>query len=98
MASFNEKALPPVPYKVAVVNSSGMLSVPWANFFRQLWNRAGGGEALSNTDLEDLQTVSFDSIQAEVDALQATVASLQSTVSDLSSTSGLDSLNQGRQL
>lgn len=73
--------VPPIPYKVQVLDRSGYLSSPWADWFREMFNRIGGNIALSNVELATLQTEDLAALEATVTALQTLVSSIQATVS-----------------
>ena len=52
-----EKLIPPIPYKVPVIDErTGLISQQWGKFIRQLFLRAGGVDALSNLELENANT------------------------------------------
>ncbi len=99
--------LPPLPYKSPMLRDDGFLSEAWSKWFRQMFSRIGGTEALSNIELEDGQTDTEAQLQADIDDLESAVIALQAlTVSHTESIaalvedleSGLDDLNQGRVL
>ena len=67
--------LPPVPYQARVVDDNGLLSPPWADWFKQLFARSGGHLATGDILTARLATdaVTF------VKLLAADWASTQST-------------------
>jgi hypothetical protein len=86
-------ALQPPPYMVPIADSSGGLRPAWVAFFRTLYARVGQSVALSNLELEALHDDNLTALQNQVTALFNTVTSLQAQI-----TSGLNDLDQGRQL
>jgi hypothetical protein len=78
-------AIPPIPYKSPFLSPDGSLAQPWAKWFRDVFQRVGGSDALSNVELN-----------AAVTAAVASIATLSSTTSSL--TSQIDGLNQGQNL
>ena len=44
--------LPPIPYKTKIITETGYLSPAWSKFILFLFERTGGTEAVSNTDLQ----------------------------------------------
>ncbi len=70
--------VPPIPYKAKLLSATGYLTDPWAKWFREVFSRIGGTTALSNTELESMQTGGVDELQADVDALEVSVANLDS--------------------
>lgn len=70
--------LPPIPYKVSVSRPDGLLSEPWAKFFRELFTRVGGIEALSNTEL-----AGGDDGSSSISSLSTRVAALEVQTNDL---------------
>jgi hypothetical protein len=82
--------IPAIPYKERVLDQNGYLSTAWIGWFRQLFLRVGGIEALSNTELENLPALDLAATNASVTALQtlaiaqgALISTLQGQVSDL---------------
>ena len=66
-------SIPPVPYKVQMLNESGLLTEAWAAWFRQMTAGVENDEdAPSNADLQD-----------DIDDLSDTVSDLQSQINDL---------------
>lgn len=88
-----EQLVPPVPYKTPVLDQAGYLSPSWSAWFRQLFIRIGQARALSNTELENLQLVELEGIEAEVEALQTTSASHTTSIATL--TTAVNDLGQG---
>lgn len=75
----------PVPVKIPMIDRSGLLSMTWENWFRQLFARIGGSVALTNAELE-----------ADISALQTTSASHTTSIATINTT--LNDILQGRQL
>lgn len=96
MSTTEAKAVPNLPYKSPVINKEGYLTAPWAGWFRDLFNRVGGTLALTNVQLEELQSSDLTAVQADIDALQSTAASLVVLVAALQV--NIQDLNQGRQV
>lgn len=74
--------IPPIPYKVSMLDKSGLLTAAWSAWFREVFSRVGGTTAPSNTDIQD----SLDVLSASISATQA---SLAAAVSDLNQGSAL---------
>lgn len=76
-----------VPYKVKPLTSDGYISTTWANFFKDLFVRAGGKTALSNAELGERLTSDPDSdytaLQSQVTSLSSSVTTLQALVNGL---------------
>lgn len=91
----SEKLLPAPPYKTPMINTNGLLSEPWSKWFRQMFLRAGGSDALSNLELQEGYVT-----QDEIDAVESSVSVLSLTVSgNYTELLGLiEGLQQGRQL
>lgn len=85
-------SIPQIPYKVPIINQAGFLSPAWEKWFRDVFLRIGGLEALSNTELEALNSDDITEIQADITAIEADVVELQAAVGIT------ESLTQGRQL
>lgn len=47
-----QQDLPPVPFKIPVLDDRGYVSQAWGAFFRQLFVRVGGHNAKTNTELD----------------------------------------------
>lgn len=77
------EALPPVPFKTPVINKAGFLSEPWSKWFRQIFARVGGTTALSNTELEALQSSGESGLEDDIETLQSQVASLENQVDEV---------------
>lgn len=75
--------MPPLPYKTPVVDETGFFTDPWAKWFRQLFVRIGGVDALSNTELASLPALELAAVSANISALQASLSNLQGQVKDL---------------
>jgi hypothetical protein len=93
MADVDGKSVPPVPYKAALVDARGLLTPAWAAWFRQVFTRVGGHDALSNTELAQLPSLSLSDVQADITTLQSDLGSLQNELA-----SDFASLGQGREL
>jgi len=68
----SDNVLPPVPYLAKMVDDNGRCTPQWAAFFRELWNRAGGGTGQSTTQLEATAAslaTSITTLQGEIDDL-----------------------------
>ncbi|HVX00861.1 MAG TPA: hypothetical protein VHA52_10565, partial [Candidatus Babeliaceae bacterium] len=53
MTVYNQNQnVPQVPFRSPVVGSDGILTAVWAAWFRQIFNRVGGANALTNLQLE----------------------------------------------
>lgn len=65
------------PYNTPMVDEAGRLSGIWIAWFREMFRRLGGNNALSNTELESLQTVDLDDISDDVEQLGDEVTELQ---------------------
>jgi len=95
--------LPPIPYKTPLLDRNGYLNEAWSRWFRDMFERIGGTRALSNTELENLQSDNLEDVEADILALQSLTSShttdltsLQSSVAALQVS--INDLNQGRQL
>lgn len=66
--------VPPVPSKTPLTTSNGLLTDAWAMWFRQAFQRLGGGVASSNADID-----------AEIVTLSSQISALQSNINDLNS-------------
>lgn len=78
--------IPAVPYKAPFAGKDGYLSPVWANWFRDLFQRIGGNEALTNQELEGNTTdfsAQISSLQTQVTTLSGEVDALQSEVGGL---------------
>lgn len=64
--------IPPMPIKSKLVDSNGFISIPWQFFFQELWNRAGGSVADSNTTL----LTAIQSVQTTQAADELSIAGL----------------------
>lgn len=60
-----ERNLPPVPIQAPLQDQSGKLSMTWMAWFRQLYFRVGGSDALTNLELEagSVGSVGTDQLQ-----------------------------------
>lgn len=58
--------IPPQPLKSPVIDKGGLMTKPWADWFRQIFNTVGGGSAPSSTSLN----AQLATLQAEITALQ----------------------------
>lgn len=45
------RTVPPLPYKQLLAGDDGLVSAPWAKWFRQVFERIGGNIALTNNEL-----------------------------------------------
>lgn len=70
-----ERDLPPVPIQSPMILDTGIASQPWAAWFRQIFNRVGGHQALTNVELESEFTTP--------NATQFTIANNRSTFTDI---------------
>lgn len=86
--------VPPLPYKTPMVDQRGIVSEPWSKWFRQLFQRIGGTEAPSNSELGEVLDLS--GINADIAALEITTAGHTTSINTLNA--AVDGLNQGRQL
>lgn len=59
-------AVPPVPYKSPLTDSTGRLTQAWSAWFRELFNRIGGNTASANSDLDD----DVDDLQQQINDLK----------------------------
>jgi hypothetical protein len=88
--------LPPVPYKSPLASRTGLLNTVWEKWFRELFERLGGSEGATITDLssdvDELQSLT-DSHEASINALSTTSESHTSRISDLEEL--VDGLLQG---
>lgn len=77
-----------------MTDDRGFLSEAWSKWFRQIFLRTGGTDALSNTELENINVTG---LQTQIDTANANIATLNTTVSGLttSTQSALDGLRQG---
>jgi hypothetical protein len=85
------KPLPPFPFKSQAVNRSGWFSPIVVGWFRDLYVRVGGLEALSNVELAQLQQEDLEEIEADISSIQSSITSLQATVAG--HTSSIAALN-----
>lgn len=74
------KAVPPVPYKTPVVTSSGFINPTWSKFLEFLYIRIGGPIALTNEQLEQIQSQNLEEIEADIDDLQVDYGNLETLV------------------
>lgn len=75
--------VPPIPYKISLVTTTGTISEPWAKWIRQMYQRVGGISALSNIELETELDANITDLQTDITSLQSSVTSLQSSVTTL---------------
>jgi hypothetical protein len=66
--------LPPIPYNVPMLNQFGLISSPWADWFRKLHLRAGGSIAETNLELFSIDTARIDDAAVTADKIAAAVA------------------------
>lgn len=88
--------VPPPPFKMAIVDENGFMSAAFGGWIRDLFNRIGGTSALTNKELEVVQTADLGTLVTDVATLQTTTASQASLVTTL--TSAIDDLKKGRVL
>lgn len=75
--------VPPIPYKIPVVNAKGFLSEPWDRWFRHMFNRIGGpGEVATNAELQ-AAPLDLVALQAQVATLQTQATNLQASINEL---------------
>lgn len=86
--------VPPVPYKVQVIDKQGYISPTWSKWFRSLFERVGGVIALSNLDLATIQLVDISNLQADITALQSQDTVLSGQIASQVA-SAVSDLNQG---
>lgn len=91
-----ENSVPPVPYKSPLYNKSGFISEAWATWFRQVFHRIGGNNALSNIELEEFTDLDISALDSRIDALETLTTSHTTSISSLQI--NINDLNQGRQL
>lgn len=65
--------LPPIPLKAKLQTKDGLLSAPWAQWFREAFTRMGGHNAITNADFTDNS--------AAIAALETTVSGHTTTLS-----------------
>lgn len=72
-------SLPQPPYKTPLVDSKGYLTIPWAYFIRDLFERVGGLSALSNTELAGStpEDSSVTSLTTRVTSIEVDIKGLQ---------------------
>lgn len=70
--------LPNIPFREKILDPSGFLSPAWSDFFRQLFIRIGKNQALSNTELANVQTTGLTALTSRVATLETSVTALQS--------------------
>lgn len=87
------QVIPPLPYKSPVITQTGFLSEPWSKWFRQMFIRIGGIEALSNVELAALPALELAAVEADITSLETSVTTLQATVTSLQAQ--INDLNQG---
>ncbi len=78
-------ALSPPPHKTPVTGPNGLLSQPWAAWFRDTFNRLGGSIAPDVKQLNQL----LDETATQFEMQQAQLADLQTSFTNLSG-SGLN--------
>lgn len=68
--------LPPTPFQCPVVGKNGLMSVPWANWFKQIFLLTGGSNIPSIAAIEaELITLSLD-----VATIDTTLVTIQNEV------------------
>jgi hypothetical protein len=70
------EVVPPIPYKSQIANENGFISEPWSKWFRQMFLRVGGSDALSNAEL----AASLSSLQTSVDDNTTSLLGLQGSI------------------
>ena len=90
------RLVPPIPYKTPLNDARGFVTEPWSKFFRQLFLRIGGADALSNSELEELSVTDLETLKTQVTQLQTSLQASQATIAQLSGF--VDGLNQGPRL
>lgn len=76
--------LPPVPYKIQVLDRIGYLSPAWVGWFREAFARIGGSVGLTLPEIQDQLT-----------AVQNQANALQDQLNSLSVDENYTELNQG---
>lgn len=79
MAQDQNKSVPPIPLQVQIVDDRNYLNPVWSRWFVQLYQRIGGSLALSNSELETIQTEGIDELEAQVTDLTNRVALLENS-------------------
>lgn len=74
------ETIPPLPYKIPVLTPNGLLSDPWAKWFRQIFTRVGGSVAPSNSELADGQTAQLANVLSHVTELESLLATHTITI------------------
>jgi len=77
--------MPPPPYNVPFTGQSGVMSIAWQGWFRQLFVRIGGLVAPANSDIE--------AVQDTTNTQGSSISSLSNQINNLK-----DDLGQGRAL
>lgn len=75
----SNQVLSPAPYQSQIVDKSGMLTIPWVNWIRQLYIQTGAASSTSLTSL--INTVA--ELSAQVTSNTADIGMLQTEVNDL---------------
>jgi hypothetical protein len=92
--------VPPIPYKSPLLDARGFLTPAWSKWFEQMFLRAGGNIALTNVELENLQSQDLAVVEADISALETLTASHTSSISTINTDintieSSLNDLGQG---
>lgn len=92
MSDDSARVIPPIPYNIPIVDSSGRVTVAWSKFFRQIFIRVGENIALSNVELENLENENLEDIESDIAALQLLTTSQGNAITALQS--DINGLNQ----